>query len=114
MMKFFTAYKVQFSRKELGINGDDFLGNPLLTDRRRKNRYRMGSHISEEDSFYSSDDSGDSVADIFGLIDLPEYRKPTGNTRPRSDSIFGPTTESLVPVVSFTSQYDALIMNGQR
>ena len=68
----------------------------------------------EEDSFYSSDDSGDSVADIFGLIDLPEYRKPTGNTRPRSDSIFGPTTESLVPVVSFTSQYDALIMNGQR
>jgi hypothetical protein len=54
MMKFFTAYKVQFSRRELGIMGDEYLGNPYLTDR-RNNRYRLGSHISEEDdSFYSS------------------------------------------------------------
>lgn len=55
MMKFFTAYKVRFTRAELGLKDGDMMGNPLLTNRKLNLRYKMGSHISEEgDEFYST------------------------------------------------------------
>jgi hypothetical protein len=48
-MKFFTAYKVNFSRKELGLADGDMTGNPYLRNNNSKDKYNMGSHISEEE-----------------------------------------------------------------
>lgn len=47
MMKFFTAYKVSFSRQELGLLEGDLTGNPYLGNG-RGDKYKIGSHISEE------------------------------------------------------------------
>ena len=51
MMKYFTAYKVNFSRRELGLGDGDMLGNPYLSNSplKRVPKPIMGSHISEED-----------------------------------------------------------------
>ena len=50
MIKYFTAYKVQFTRAELGLKAGDMLGNPMLMEGNGKpNKYLFGSIISEED-----------------------------------------------------------------
>jgi hypothetical protein len=92
---------------------------------------------SSDDSSSSSDDFGDVNDDFVpneradamcedyfgknaGSFGLPQYstsifeRKVRIKNRPRSDSMLGPTTESLVPVVFFTTKYDHIILNGQR
>ncbi len=82
------------------------------------------SEDDEDDEELDSEEGAEAMCDnYFGKnsqsFGLPQYstsifeHKATINSRQRSDSFLGPTTESLGPTVFYTTKYDDIVLNGQ-
>ncbi len=112
-------------------NDDDLGGSSLSIDEADSSDDDLSlSSSSSDDSLDMNEDLLDPINSVdkmrenyFGKnaakFGLPQYLSPAYerkiriNTRSRSESFLGPTTETLVPTVFFTTKYDDIILSGQ-